>query len=98
MQRVTCCYVQAHGVLYILRLYTVRVHLHALKAYTSVILSHVLVQASKFRVQQRLVESTTDGIEAMDSIRKICDKVDLGAKCFVYAEQFLDYEGNRVRV
>ena len=34
----------------------------------------------------------------MDSIRDICDNIGLdGAVCFVYGEQFLEYEGNRVR-
>ena len=58
----------------------------------------LLYQASTFRVRQRLEESTTDGIKAMDSIRMICDDPDLDdAICFAYGPQFLNFEGNRVR-
>ena len=57
-------------------------------------------QASRFSLRQKRLEDSTAEIDAMESIRSICDNVDLGpgGRCFVYAEQFLDYETNKVFV
>ena len=49
-------------------------------------------------MRQKLLDDAEEEIDAMKSIRDICDDNGLdGAECFVYGEQFLDYETNKVR-
>ena len=57
-----------------------------------------LLQASRFSLRQIRLEDSTEEIDAMESIRSICSNVDLGTggRCFVYAQQFLDFETNKV--
>lgn len=58
----------------------------------------VIFQASRMTLVQALIFGSKEQIEAMDSIRTVCDGVDLGGDCFAYSDVFLDYEGNRVCV